>query len=256
MSTFEHATLIKQINENLAPLRKAQPEAMQGFAQLARSAMANAARAEVDRLRALSGFKRIVAPFDGVVTTRSTDVGALISTAGGSQPLFTVADMRKMRIYVRVPQSDSTSINPGLKAKLTLPEYPGRTFEAELTRSAGAVSTQTGTVLMQLTADNADGLLKSGAYADVSIALESQPNVVRVPASALIFRKEGMFVATVDGQNTVTLKPVVIALDLGAQVEIGAGLAATDTVIDNPSESVSDGDKVQVLDSKAADAKK
>jgi RND family efflux transporter MFP subunit len=224
-------------------------EADEKIAELAaRAAMANAARAEVDRLKALEGFKRIVAPFDGVVTSRSTDVGALISPAGGSQPLFTVADMRKMRVYVRVPQNYSTSIGPGVAATLAVPEYPGRTFKAELTRSAGAVNNQTGTVLTQLTADNSDGLLKSGAYADVTFKVAAQSNVVRVPASALIFRKEGTLVATLDAQGTVELKPVVIAQDLGAQVDIGAGLSAADTVVDNPSEALSSGDKVRPID--------
>ncbi len=231
-------------------------EADEKSAELAaRAAMANASRAEVDRLKALEGFKRIVAPFDGVVTSRSTDVGALISPAGGAQPLFTVADMHKMRIYVRVPQSYSTSISPGMTATLSVPEYPGRTFKAELTRSAGAVNTATGTELTQLTADNSQGLLKSGAYADVTFKVAAQTNVVRIPASALIFRKEGTLVATLDAQNTVVLKPVVIAQDLGAQVDIGSGLDAADTVVDNPSEALGNGDKVRPLDpTKAANA--
>jgi RND family efflux transporter MFP subunit len=218
----------------------------------ARNAMANAARAEVDRLRALEGFKRIVAPFDGVVTSRSTDIGALIAAGGGAaRPLFTVADMRKMRVYVRVPQAYSTSVRTGMKAELTVPEYTDRSFQAELVRSADAVNDQTGTMLVQLAAENPEGLLKSGAYSSVNFTLDTPANVVRVPSSTLMFRKEGAMVATVDAENRVTLKNVTIVQDLGADVYIGAGLATSDTVIDNPSEIVTTGDKVRLQEAKA-----
>jgi RND family efflux transporter MFP subunit len=229
-------------------------EADEKFGDLAaRTAMANAARAEVDRLRALEGFKRIVAPFDGVVTSRSTDIGALIASGNGSaRPLFTVADMRKMRVYVRVPQSYSTSVRNGMKVALTVPEYLGREFAAEMVRSADAVNDQSGTMLIQLAADNADGVLKSGAYASVNFTLDTPANVVRVPASVLMFRKEGPMVATVEGDHVV-VKPVTIVQDLGADVDIGVGLGVTDAVIDNPSEIVATGDKVRILEAKAKD---
>jgi RND family efflux transporter MFP subunit len=212
----------------------------------ARTAMANAARAEVERLQALTGFKRVVAPFAGVVTSRATDIGALITT-GGTTPLFTVADTHRMRVYVRVPQTYSTALNPGMTAELALPEYPGRTFTAELARTADAFSEQSGMVLTQLTLDNPERLLKSGAYAEVSFMLAAAPSVVTIPASALLFRKEGTLAAVVDAQGIVTLRPITVARDLGARIEIATGLTPADNVIDNPTETLLSGDKVTVL---------
>jgi RND family efflux transporter MFP subunit len=216
-----------------------------------RRAMASAALADVDRLRTLQSFRRIVAPFDGVVTSRSTDVGALIvSGNAAARPLFTVADTKKMRVYVRVPQSYSASIKAGMSAKLVLPEYPGRSFDAKLISTSDAVTDGSGTMLVQLMVDNAEGLLKPGAYAQVSFSLPSEGNAVLVPSSALVFRKDGLTVAVLGKDNRVTLKQVKIARDFGANVEIASGLSANDLIVDSPPDSLADGDEVHVLQAK------
>ena len=213
----------------------------------AKTALVNAAEANVRRLEAMAAFKRILAPFDGVVTQRSTDVGALISVGGGADaPLFTVADVHRLRIYVRVPQSYSAAIKPGLSASLTVPEYPGRTFPATMVNNSGAVSDQSGTVLVEFQNDNPDGLLKPGEYAQVSLKLPAGGSTVLVPASALMFKHEGMVVAAVDPHNHVVMKPLTIARDLGTAVEATAGVALTDRVIDSPPDSIANGDLVRI----------
>jgi RND family efflux transporter MFP subunit len=213
----------------------------------AKVAVTHAAAANVSRLRYTQGFERLVAPFSGVVTTRSTDIGALV-TAGTAQstPLFTVADISRMRIFVRVPQSFSAQVNPGMHVGLTLPEYPGRTFDATLTRTAGAVDPSSGTVLVELQAPNGDHALKPGAYAQASFPLSNGGTSVSIPSSALITSNSGTQVAVVGRDGRALLKKVTIGRDLGSTVEISAGLAAGDRVIDSPPDSLQSGDQVQV----------
>lgn len=213
----------------------------------AKTAQVNAAAADVRRLEALEAFKRITAPFAGVVTGRSTDIGALISagTPGGTG-LFTVADVHRLRIYVRAPQSYAADIHPGSAASLTVPEHPGRVFIATLTANAGAVSDQSGTLLVELQIDNADGALLPGDYAQVRFDLPSPAGAVSLPASALMFRRQGMAVATVGPDSRVVMKPVTVAQDQGATVRIASGLGTGDRVIDNPPDSVVDGEAVRV----------
>lgn len=213
----------------------------------AKSALANAADANVKRLRALQGFTRLSAPFAGVVTSRSAQIGALVTAGNASaQPLFTVSDVHRMRIYVRVPQGYSAQIHPGLHASMTLPEYPGRSFDAVLTRSANAVDQQSGTMLVELQADNADGALKAGAYAQVSFPIANTKGSVRLPASALMFGDKGPTVATVDASGHVHLKRISIGRDDGNAVEVTAGLMDSDRVIDSPPDAISDGDSVRI----------
>jgi RND family efflux transporter MFP subunit len=217
----------------------------------ARNAMRNEASANVGRLRTLAGFKRILAPFDGVVTSRSTDVGALI-VAGNAQsiPLFTVSDTTRMRIYVSVPQSYASVIRPGLTATFTVPEYPDRTFKAELARSADAVASASGAILIQLVVDNRDGALKPGGYSQVSLDLPKGAGGVRVPATALIFRADRTALATLGPDNKVVIKPVKLGRDFGTDIEIASGISASDKVIDSPSDAIAQGDKVQVAAAK------
>jgi RND family efflux transporter MFP subunit len=218
----------------------------------AKTALSAAARANVDRLQALEGFRRITAPFDGVVTTRSTDIGALISVGGPTDtPLFTVADERRLRIYVRVPQSYAGDIKPGMTARFTVPEYPGRTFEARLATTADAITPQTGTLLVQLQIDNADHQLKSGAYAQVRFSLPASGGAVQAPASALIFRDNGMAVAVIGPGGKVAIKSITIGRDLGSAVEIASGLGPNDRLIDNPPDSIRAGDTVRIASSGA-----
>jgi multidrug efflux system membrane fusion protein len=213
----------------------------------AKTTLVASARANVDRLQALESFKRITAPFDGVVTTRSTDIGALISVGGPTDtPLFTVADERKLRIYVRVPQSYTADIKPGMSASFTVPEYPGRTFVANLATTADAITPQTGTLLIQLQIDNTDHVLKSGDYAQVHFNLPADSASIQAPASALMFRDAGMAVAVIGSDGRVAIKPVTIGRDLGTTVEIASGLTSADRVIDNPPDSLRAGDQVKI----------
>ena len=213
----------------------------------AKTALAAAARANVDRLQALERFKHITAPFSGVVTTRSTDIGALISVgSAGDTPLFTVADERRLRIYVHVPQSYSADIKPGMTATFDVPQYPGRTFTANLSTTADAVTPQNGTLLVQLQMDNEGGALKPGDYAQVRFGLAAKAGAVQAPASALMFRDSGMVVAVVGSDGRVFMKPIKIGQDMGAVVDIAAGLSPEDRVIDNPPDSLRAGDQVRV----------
>jgi RND family efflux transporter MFP subunit len=213
----------------------------------AKTALVASARANLDRLQALEGFKRIIAPFDGVVTTRSTDIGALISVGGPTDvPLFTVADERRLRIYVRVPQSYTGAIKPGTAATFTVPEYPGRSFTATLATTADAITPQNGTLLVQLQIDNADKVLKAGEYAQVRFALPASDGALQAPASALMFRDSGMAVAVVGPDGRVAIKPIQIGQDMGPTVEIAGGLTAADRVIDNPPDSLRAGDRVRI----------
>jgi len=217
----------------------------------AKVAMKNEALANVNRLKALTGFKRIVAPFDGVVTTRSTDIGALI-VAGDARatPLFTVSDNTRMRLYVSVPQNYAAAFQPGVTAHFTVPDHPGQVFTARLERTADAVNIQSGAMLIQLAFDNSAGLLKPGAYAQVTLdnplvtKASTQEAGLRVPASTLLFRREGTAVAVVDPSGHVTIRPVQIVRDYGAELSLG-GIAAGDLVIDSPSDAIATGDKVK-----------
>jgi RND family efflux transporter MFP subunit len=214
----------------------------------ARIALSNAALANVKRLRALQGFTRLTAPFDGVVTSRSAQIGALVVAGNAAaQPLFTISDTHRMRIYVRVPQGYSASIRQGMTATLSLPEYPGRAFGATLTRSAGAVDAQSGAVLVELQADNRDGALKPGAFAQVSFQVGmGNGNGISLPGSAILYGNDGPTIAVVGRDGQVTVKPVTIARDEGAQVLLSAGISPRDRVIDTPPDAIRTGDRVRV----------
>ena len=213
----------------------------------AKTALVASARANVDRLRALESFKRITAPFDGVVTTRSTDIGALIAVGGVTDtPLFTVSDERKLRIYVEVPQSYTASIKSGLVATFTAPEFPGRTFSASLVTTATAIAPQTGTLLVQFQIDNADRALKPGDYVQVHFDLPATAAAIQAPPSALMFRDSGMAVAVVGPGGRAVIKPVTLGRDFGSTVEIATGLSASDRVIDNPPDSLRGGDEIRI----------
>lgn len=215
----------------------------------AKQAMVKAAQANVDRIQALEGFTRIVAPFDGIVTARNTDVGALINVGGAvGQELFVVSDTKKLRVYVSVPQTYVPSIPPGTKASITVPEHPGKKYAATVESSSQSVNVGSGSTLMQLGVDNANGELLPGGFAQVSLDLPTNANVLNVPASALLFDASGLRVATVNSDNTVVLKKVTIARDLGQVIEIGSGLAANDRVIESPPDGVADGDAVHVAE--------
>ena len=221
----------------------------------AKTAVVQASKANVDRLNALESFKRISAPFDGVVTARNTDIGQLIAAGQPSDPgLFTVADVHLLRIYVRVPQAYSAQIKQGSMAAMTVPEYPNRTFQATVATTSGAIGAQSGAILVELHMDNADGALKPGEYSQVRFDVPPAKGVVRLPASALMLRPGGMTVAVLGADNRVQLHTVKIQRDLGANVEIANGLTQQDKVINNPPDSLVDGELVKPGDAAAASA--
>ncbi len=215
----------------------------------ARHAEVNAQKAHVDRLRALESFKRITAPFNGVVTARNTDVGALIT--GGSSaavPLFKVADMHEMRVYVRVPQAYASELTPGMQATLTEPQYAGRTFPAKLVTTSQSVAAESRTVLVELMAPNPDGKLWAGTFAEVRFDVPGDAAVLTVPSSALVFRAHGAQLATVGRDNRVTLKNVTIGRNLGTEIEIEDGITQADRVVTTPLDTIEDGETVNVAE--------
>ena len=216
-----------------------------------KAGIVKSAQANLARLRALEQYKRIVAPFDGIVTARATDVGALINAGAGGSALFVVSDTKRLRAYVNVPQNYVPGIKVGTKARIMVPEYPNRSFPAVVEASAQSVEAASGTTRMQLVVDNASGELMTGAFANVSLDLASPEIALSVPASALIFDQDGLKVATVDGANRVVLKTVTIARDMGRTIEIGSGLDAQDRVIESPQEGIATGDEVQTANAPA-----
>ena len=213
----------------------------------AKTALANAARANVRRLEAMQSFEQITAPFAGIVTSRATQVGMLvIAESAASAPLFTVSDVHRMRIYVRVPQNYDAQIRPGIHAKLVLPQYPDRSFDAQLVRTAGAIDVQTGSVLVELQADSAGGALKPGAYAQVHFPLSAGARTLTVPASALIVTDRGTEVAVIGPGDHVAMRSIRVARDLGDRIEVGAGLNGSERIADSPPDALSNGDKVRI----------
>ena len=215
-----------------------------------------AGQANVERLEALAGYKKITVPFDGIVTARDTDVGALINAGGGSGPaMFVVSDISKLRVYVNVPQNYVPSIRIGARAVMTVPEYPTRTFEATVEASAQAVDVSSGTTRMQLALDNSKSELMPGSYANVRLSLQRDGVPLSIPASALIFNQNGLRVATVGPDDKIRFKQVTIARDLGRTIELASGLSPDDRIVLTPPDGVADGDQVRVAGDKAAPAK-
>jgi RND family efflux transporter MFP subunit len=190
----------------------------------------------------------IAAPFDGIVTERRTDIGDLANAGSGEgQTLFRVADAQKLRVYVDVPQNYASAIGARIPATLTVPERPGESFVAQYLSTASAIDSASGAVTIELMCDNADGKLIPGAYTQVHLTLGSTASpTMRLPSSTLILGHQGEEVATVASNGQVTMKKVTIARDLGAEVEISAGISASDRVVDNPPDSLADGDTVRI----------
>jgi RND family efflux transporter MFP subunit len=213
----------------------------------AKEAVTDANEANVRQLEAMQSFKQIVAPFDGVVTARNTNVGALINagnTAG--QELFEVSDLHRVRIYVQVPQAFTANLRPGLKATFEMPQYPGQKYDATLVTTSSAVNAASRSMLVELQADNSDGKLLGGAYCRVNLQIPGDPNVVRIPATALTPVNRGVQVAIVGDGNKVVLKSIQLGRDFGDTVEVTAGLDPQDRVIDSPPETLQSGDVVQL----------
>jgi len=211
-----------------------------------------AAEQNLARYAALEAFKRVVAPFDGVVTARLTDVGSYVNAAGGdvsvrgaSTELFTVADMHALRVFVSVPQDDADQLVPGLTALIHLPSQPGHLIQAKYLTTARAFSTNTRTAVTELTVDNSNQALWPGTYVDVTFQVPSDPKVLTMPEQALIFRAAGTQVAIVDANNRVHLRNVTLGQNLGQMVQVTSGLAPGDKLVNNPPAGLLEGQSVQ-----------
>ena len=216
-----------------------------------KNAAVNSSQANVERLEALAGYKKIIVPFDGVVTSRQTDIGALINSGGGTGPaMFVISDIKKLRVYVEVPQNYVPSIKIGAKAILSMPDYPNRTFPATVEASSQSVNVSTGTTQMQLALDNSKEELMPGGYASVRMSLARENAPLHIPSSALIFNQNGLRVATVTADDKILFKTVTIARDLGREIELASGIAAEDRVIVAPPDGIADGDQVRVAGAK------
>ncbi|MDB5775196.1 MAG: efflux transporter periplasmic adaptor subunit [Herbaspirillum sp.] len=202
-----------------------------------------AAEANVERLRQVSSFKRVVAPFAGVITRRNVDVGDLIDPGAG-RPLFTLAQTDPLRVYVNVPQSYAQMVKPGQEAIVTQSELRGRKFQGKVARTAASIDIATRTMQIEVALPNPEGVLMPGSYVQVSLPLKPSGALV-IPNNALLFRKEGSLVAVVDAQSKIHLKPVQIGRYFGETVEILDGLAASDRLVLNPSDSLAEGDSVK-----------
>jgi RND family efflux transporter MFP subunit len=220
----------------------------------AKKAVVDANAANVRQLEAMQSFKQIVAPFDGVVTARNTDIGALINSGSAGQALLEVSDLHRVRIYVRVPQAFSAQVHAGLKATFEMPQYPGQQFDATVVTTSNAMDATSRNMLVELQADNADGKLFAGAYSQVHFQLPADPHIVRLPATALLPVNSGVQVAILGDGNTVALKSIQLGRDFGDSVEVTAGLSPQDQVIDSPPETLQSGDTVQLATASASTA--
>jgi RND family efflux transporter MFP subunit len=212
----------------------------------AKKATENSSAFNVKRLEDTKAFQNIYAPFDGVITARNTDVGQLIDQGSSStqKELFHIAAIKTLRVYINVPQQYSIAAKPGLTADLTLGEYPGRRFQGTLVRTANSIDVASRTLLVEVDVNNSTGELLPGAYAEVHLKLPSDIPSFILPVSALIFRAQGLQVATVDSNNKTKLVSISLGRDFGSQVEVLSGLNPDDKVIVNPSDSVIDGEQV------------
>src|SRR3984957_12095557 len=220
----------------------------------AQKAQVEAAQQDVARNQALIVFKTLVAPFDGVVTARNTNLGQYVNAAGGdptlssaAAALFLVADIHQMRIFVSVPQEYADVLKPGLTATLTLPQAPDKPITARFLTTGNAVVQSTRTIVTELTVDNADRALWPGTYVNVHFAFPGRPNVLILPEQALLFRAQGMQVAVLDDQDRVHLRNVILGKNLDTNVEIVSGLKATDKVVGNPSLGLLEGQQVKIV---------
>jgi RND family efflux transporter MFP subunit len=222
-------------------------DATAGDAAAKKAALASA-EANVARFSDLESFKRVLAPFDGVVTSRNTDIGTLINAGQGSA-LFRVADTSKLRVYVLVPQLFAANTTPGLDAEVIFPERPGKTYPAQVVRTAEALDPNSRTLQVELLVDNASGVLFPGAYAQVHFKLPRGTESLRVPANTVLFRSTDLQVAVVGPDDRVTLKNITTGRDFGAALEVLNGLGVDDNLVVNPPDSLATGTRVRVVQS-------
>jgi RND family efflux transporter MFP subunit len=234
---------------------KQDAEEKSGDAQ-AKKAAADSAAANVARLRDLESFKRVAAPFTGVITARNTDIGALINAgqSAGSE-LFRIADTKKLRIYVRVPETFAAVTKPGLDADLRFAEHANKSFTARVVRTSNSLDPIVRTLQIELELDNALGEIFPGAYAEVHFKIPAGAETLRLPANTVLFRSAGLQVATLDGQQRVTLKSIVQGRDFGNTIEVLSGLEPNELVVLNPPDSITDGVQVRIAPPADAPAK-
>jgi len=216
----------------------------------AKKAMVASAQSNVKRLEQLQSFEKIYAPFDGVITARNTDIGHLINSGAGvpATELFHIADTRSVRVFVNVPQDYSQLAQPGLTADLTLQEFPNKRFKGKLVRTANAIDPSSRTLLAEVDVNNSTGELLPGSYAQVHLKAASGTPAVILPVSAMLFRSEGLQVATVENGNRAQLRSVTVGRDFGNEIEVVSGIKPDDLVIDNPSDSLISGESVRVAE--------
>jgi RND family efflux transporter MFP subunit len=220
----------------------------------ARRTAVESAKSNVNRLQEMQSFEKIYAPFDGIITARNTDIGALIdsgSSGGANRELFHIAAINRLRVYVNVPQIYSQTIKAGLRADLILDEFPGRKFEGIVVRDAGAIDNATRSLLTEIDVDNPSGALKPGGYVEVHLKLPTSVTTFTLPVNAIIFRADGMKVAIVKDKKTIELVPITPGHDFGNEIEVVAGLKGDESVVANPPDSVANGQTVRVSQSPA-----
>lgn len=221
----------------------------------AKKAVVQSARANVNRLEQLQSFEKIYAPFDGVITARNTDIGALIdsgSSGGTRTELFHMAQPSKLRVYVNIPEVYSQAARPGLVADLFLNEFPGRPFQAKLVRTANAIDPSTRTLLAEFQVDNPTGTLLTGAYAELHFKLPTPASSFTVPVDALLFRSEGLQVVAVNN-NRAELKKITVGHDFGTAVEVIVGLTGDESLVLDPPDSIVSGQEVRVVQGAAGE---
>jgi RND family efflux transporter MFP subunit len=218
----------------------------------AKKATVASAQANVKRLEEMQSFEKVYAPFDGVITARNTDVGHLINSGAGSPAteLFHISAIRKLRVFVNVPQQYSTSARPGLPATITLPEFPGRHFKGTLVRTSDSIDAVSRTLLVEVDVDNPKDELLPGSYSEVYFQIPNATRALILPVGALIFRSQGMQAAVVENGGRVELRNITLGRDFGNEVEVVAGLSPTDSVIVNPPDSLVSGELVRVVSSR------
>jgi RND family efflux transporter MFP subunit len=208
----------------------------------------------VKQLETLQSFERIYAPFDGIITARNTDIGALINSGNSGNvksDLFHISQPGKLRVYVNVPEQYSQAATPGLTAELTLAEFPGKQFQGKLVRTSNAINFASRTLTAEIDVDNPSGELLTGSYTEVHLKVPGQTSSYLVPVSTLIFRSQGLQLAMVKN-GSVVLTPVTPGRDFGNQIEIVSGLKGDESVIVTPPDSIVSGQKVQVVQAAAA----
>ncbi|WP_028388226.1 efflux RND transporter periplasmic adaptor subunit [Legionella fairfieldensis] len=221
-------------------------------AQKATTAIVAAAQANRDRLHDLVSYERVIAPFDGTISLRSIDIGSLINAGSGANvfPLFHIVQSNPLRVYVQIPQTYATRIKPDMQVTLHFTEYPGKIFPAKLYQTADAINATTRTLLAQFTAANPREELLPGGYTEMHFSMPLSPKLIRVPVNALLFRSQGLQVATVDNANKVVLKSITVSRDFGNEVEVSTGLNIGERVILNPSDGIVNGETVRLAEEK------